>query len=1324
MRPSTPTPRHPLAEVTFSEECDGIRISEEETLETENQASLQQPSQLFVPPGGDSYSAATDKTTCTPKSPASVSVKSLGIEFDSDTGPSTPLQRPQPPRSASCDERSWSVGPPDPVPDYYRHLQVRRDNRRRRSAPLLRSSPPSCTSSSQFLIGGPTPSGAPSIAMVMDTSTVTTAMEEGGSDLAGLEIGSTSRATRGAGAVDGQRARSSTLQGPYSRDSQEAEEVIAQGGEQGQQPQRPDRRLIRRSMSVLGLQPNLSSLFGKLITTVSSVLPPAHHASVASGVTSESGDSGVSAANGNSSSSSSNLAELAYHTRQQSMTSRRSQELLHNPVVEVGGRISISGRNTPTRDPYEHLRRHPMYQQRLYFYSDCDDDEQLVQQAQSQLHQQPAQAQSSPDSLQRQKQPLEQYQTASQVHEQPLQYTENPMSPSLSPSDRFHSRVCSEATSDHTPPNHTDGNDDEHRHEHGDDDEEEDVGHESLSSRTAAPEDPEDDDDDLPYPRNERVRDDIAADQANQALEEEEEILVASSTSSRPTLSFQRTASALSVASSTLEIPTGAQPSFVDAPPAYATAVASTLKDSTPTSANSTAGTNARRRSEELLRPSSSTSAVHALARASADGFGTIRTSLSSASTTPASTSAHGIPVVTPKKPLTLANLNLSNPPSYWEAVIKYRGFPKIQPRPEESNEILPRYSCSVFREGCINRKTELIGSWRPYRRPWKRTFAHLRGTSLRLYAVDEDDVPRVHIRNISLQLARCELASDYKQRQYVIRIRSTDRTMLMECKDRIDALTWIEYLQAAANIATPLEERCMPKFYTLGRPGGPTSHRSNAHRQDQQQQNSANAGSSSASSQQQAAQTAQREAEELEAQRAHQRSRTTTSAAPRSLSSSSSSIAAASSASPPSPCCTSPPLNPTKHCEHEVDSQSSSQHHDHQHRAQHSQSPHQDHLPAMLSDHRRASSANGVPSSSASSSNSSSLSRSSTNGGIRSLLLRRIGHGNLPASPSPLSSQSRAGEEDGSSGDNGGNHATAEPRPSMERHHSHHHHQDQRRRDRRTVTTLADLARAAGVVAQDHAMPSATSAGSPLMAGQRGVGTGTASIATAAATATTMTASAVAVADDEQVMRAFLQSLGHDDDGDTYRTRSRTLDLSRDRRREHSHQQQEQSSSRALHNDGEDSEEDDDDDEDENMLDDEDIDVEELVERHRRRIRQREQRQRERERRRAAAVAATEAALMMQSSGHGCGRGNLALAETTTTPTTIWRRHSVDMIRRHGGGGGGASGSMHLSVSSSASNSPRSSWHRPLRVLHQLLGQSTTTAVSSVAVVGQSSLQ
>ncbi|KAG0233615.1 hypothetical protein BGW41_001433 [Actinomortierella wolfii] len=919
-----------------------------------------------------------------------------------NTTPASP-SRPQPPRSASCDERNWSVGPPDPVPDYYRHLQVRRDNRRRRSAPLLRSSPPSCTSSSQFLIGGPTPSGAPSIAMVMD--------------------------------------------GPINT---------------------PENRLSS-GLTGLGIQ----------------------------------------------------------------------------PTDQRGIAVTAEGRQS-------------------------------------------------------------------------------------------HSRVCSEATSDHPHQNHSDSHDVEHGHD--DDEEEEDIGHEPLSRHTAETEVPEVEDDDVfAYPQNARVRDDIAADQANQALEDEEEMLASPSSATRPIISFERTVSSMSASSSSIEMTTETQVVYRDDPPAYAIAVGIT----------SAPAKNRRRRSEELLRPSASRPTEQLPSRASTDGFVIVERPTATTSTaTSISTSPQGIPIVKPIRPLTLANLNLSNPPSYWEAVIKYRGFPKIQPRPEEGNEVLPRYSCSVFREGCINRKTELIGSWRPYRRPWKRTFAHLRGTSLRLYAVDEDDVPRVHIRNISLQLARCELATDYKQRQHVIRIRSTDRTMLMECKDRVDALTWLEHLQAAANIATPLEERCMPKFYTLSRPG---SHgnaglsRSNTQRQDQQQQQQqqhqqqhqqqarhhrqgTSGASASSQSHQQAANIPHPEANEHPPRQAHQRSRTTTST-PR---------------CPSSPSYSPSSSNTSKRRETRTDSHghcSSDQRHRHEDDQE------------TLSERRRVASANDVPS-------TSSSARHGASGGIRSLLLRRVGHSNTATSSSSTSTAER--DEDGPSS------TMATPRPSSDQQNQHQPHG---RREHHTVTTLADLARVAAVTEGNAQSSTSTE---PTTAEQHG---------------NTM--------DDEQVLRAFLQSIGHDDDDSiTSRSRSRTLDLSRDRRGENQNQGQ-----------AEGDEDDDDDELDENLLDDDDIDIEELVELHRRRIRRRERRERERRR----------AAEMLLRSEYG---GDGAAAESSSS----WRRHSVDLIRRHVGAVESAV-PAHLGVSSSPSSSVRSSWNRPLRVLHQLLGQSSpATTASNMAAAGQSS--
>jgi len=89
--------------------------------------------------------------------------------------------------------------------------------------------------------------------------------------------------------------------------------------------------------------------------------------------------------------------------------------------------------------------------------------------------------------------------------------------------------------------------------------------------------------------------------------------------------------------------------------------------------------------------------------------------------TTPSMLASDGFVVpVSSDGRIPVSSLALSSPPSYWETAIKYQGWPKIDPRPEQGQEALPRYTCSVFREGCVNRKTELVGNWRPYLRPWK----------------------------------------------------------------------------------------------------------------------------------------------------------------------------------------------------------------------------------------------------------------------------------------------------------------------------------------------------------------------------------------------------------------------------------------------------------------------------------------------------------------------------------------------------------------------------------------------------------------------------
>ncbi|KAL5480853.1 hypothetical protein ACEPAI_9793 [Sanghuangporus weigelae] len=72
----------------------------------------------------------------------------------------------------------------------------------------------------------------------------------------------------------------------------------------------------------------------------------------------------------------------------------------------------------------------------------------------------------------------------------------------------------------------------------------------------------------------------------------------------------------------------------------------------------------------------------------------------------------------------------------------------------------------------------------------------------------DESDLLRVY----SLQRTESGLASDYTKRKNVVRVRMEGEQFLLQCKDVVNVVKWIEALQAATNIALDLDERPMPK--------------------------------------------------------------------------------------------------------------------------------------------------------------------------------------------------------------------------------------------------------------------------------------------------------------------------------------------------------------------------------------------------------------------------------------------------------------------------------------------------------------------------------
>jgi hypothetical protein len=69
------------------------------------------------------------------------------------------------------------------------------------------------------------------------------------------------------------------------------------------------------------------------------------------------------------------------------------------------------------------------------------------------------------------------------------------------------------------------------------------------------------------------------------------------------------------------------------------------------------------------------------------------------------------------------------------------------------------------------------------------------------------------------MQQADAGLALDYVKRRNVIRLRTMDGPQfLMRSTDAIEIISWVEHLQASANVSTDLDQRKMPKFITLPR--------------------------------------------------------------------------------------------------------------------------------------------------------------------------------------------------------------------------------------------------------------------------------------------------------------------------------------------------------------------------------------------------------------------------------------------------------------------------------------------------------------------------
>ncbi|KAF8442721.1 hypothetical protein BGX38DRAFT_1095923 [Terfezia claveryi] len=159
-----------------------------------------------------------------------------------------------------------------------------------------------------------------------------------------------------------------------------------------------------------------------------------------------------------------------------------------------------------------------------------------------------------------------------------------------------------------------------------------------------------------------------------------------------------------------------------------------------------------------------------------------------------------------------------------------------VWPREEEGREQLPEYYCSVHREAVFYTKMELSTPFdRATDRSWNKEYVVLHGTLLRLHKarripffaspdmrsrLGEDGstrpegwMPGELTKSYTLQGAEVGIATDYKKRHFVIRVRAETEQFLLASKSVDECIAWLEALSAAVDLSPALEERTLPRY-------------------------------------------------------------------------------------------------------------------------------------------------------------------------------------------------------------------------------------------------------------------------------------------------------------------------------------------------------------------------------------------------------------------------------------------------------------------------------------------------------------------------------
>ncbi|KAI8149772.1 hypothetical protein BJV82DRAFT_132515 [Fennellomyces sp. T-0311] len=146
--------------------------------------------------------------------------------------------------------------------------------------------------------------------------------------------------------------------------------------------------------------------------------------------------------------------------------------------------------------------------------------------------------------------------------------------------------------------------------------------------------------------------------------------------------------------------------------------------------------------------------------------------------------------------------------------MIRHRVPPYSHPIDTSLDE-LPPYTCTVYKMGYAKVKHE--SGCRTNRIRWRKFYLRLWGTVLHMYKRKGEATP---LYTLSMQSVEAGLAPEFHRKPSVLRLRApTGDQFLMRLLNPTDMVSWIEHLQAAANISLDLDCRRMPRFVTMTRP-------------------------------------------------------------------------------------------------------------------------------------------------------------------------------------------------------------------------------------------------------------------------------------------------------------------------------------------------------------------------------------------------------------------------------------------------------------------------------------------------------------------------